>query len=52
VQIADLFAGMTGYAFAPLANQTPPDEFARDFLHLLGERTWADGIIPSRDVTP
>jgi len=52
VQIADLWAGITGYAFAPRANQTAPDSFATEFLERLLDRVWIDGIVPSTDVTP
>jgi len=52
VQMADLFAGMAGYAFAPMANQTRVEGVAKDFLSRLAEKAWMDGIIPSRDVTP
>ena len=52
VQIADLFAGIAGYAFAPMANQTTADGVSKDFVGRLAEKVWMDGIIPSRDVTP
>jgi hypothetical protein len=52
VQIADLFAGIAGYAFTPMANQTSAEGVAQDFLSRLAEKVWMDGIIPSRDVTP
>ena len=51
-RVADLFAGMAGYAFAPMANQTRAERIAKDFFSGLAEKAWMDGIIPSRDVTP
>ncbi len=52
VQLADLFAGIAGYAFAPMANRTPAQGISKEFLSRLAEKIWMDGIIPSRDVTP
>jgi hypothetical protein len=52
VQVADLLAGIAGYAFTPWANGTKPDEFAGAFRERLAESVWMDGLIPSGDVTP
>jgi hypothetical protein len=52
IQVADLFAGIAGYAFAPLANRTQAQDVSQEFLKRLCERVWMDGMIPSRDVTP
>jgi len=52
VQLADLFAGIASYAFAPLANRTAAQNVSSELLQRLCERVWMDGIIPSRDVTP
>jgi hypothetical protein len=52
VQLADLLAGIAGYAFTPWANGTKPDDVARAFSERLAESVWIDGIVPSNDVTP
>jgi hypothetical protein len=53
VQVADLFAGIAAYAFAPMANRiASPDAVRRDFIKGICDHVWVDGIIPSPDVTP
>jgi uncharacterized protein DUF3800 len=52
VQIADLFAGIGAYAFAPMANNCQPDDVARAFADKITEKVWVDGLIPTPAVTP